>query len=83
MALGTVWLACLALHVILCITKFDGDLLILPLLSLLLLIGAAYHLDLPGPATPGMSPGPYTSATPAGDRGAGGSHGGRTLVQAA
>ncbi|HTE20167.1 MAG TPA: FtsW/RodA/SpoVE family cell cycle protein [Armatimonadota bacterium] len=62
MALGTVWLACLALHVILCITKFDGDLLILPLLSLLLLIGAAYHLDLPGPATPGMSPGPYTSA---------------------
>jgi cell division protein FtsI/penicillin-binding protein 2/cell division protein FtsW (lipid II flippase) len=62
MALGSVWLACLGLHALLCLTRFDGDLLILPLLSLLLLVGATYHLDLQGPEQPGLTPGPYTNA---------------------
>lgn len=61
-SLGTLWAACLALHLVLCATRFDGDLLILPIFSLLLLVGGAYHLDLAGPATPGISPGPYTQA---------------------
>jgi cell division protein FtsI/penicillin-binding protein 2/cell division protein FtsW (lipid II flippase) len=61
-ALGCVWLACLALHVLLCLTRFDGDLLLLPLLSVLLLVGSAYHLDMKGPAAPGLTPGPYTNA---------------------
>jgi len=62
MAVGSVWLACMALHVLLWLTKFDGDELILPLLSLLLLVGGAYHLDLMGPKTPGLTPAPYTKA---------------------
>src|SRR3954447_2984078 len=45
-ALATVWAACIALHVVLCLTGFDGDPLMLPLVSLLFLVGAAYHLDL-------------------------------------
>lgn len=62
-ALGTIWGGCLALHLLLCVTRFDGDLLILPLFSLLLLIGGAYHLDLAGPATPGLTPGAYATAS--------------------
>ncbi len=41
------WAACVLLHLLLCAVKFDGDLLLLPLLSLLLLLGGAYHLGLP------------------------------------
>ncbi|MFN3649301.1 MAG: FtsW/RodA/SpoVE family cell cycle protein [Armatimonadota bacterium] len=56
LALATVWGACLALHVALAATRFDGDQVILPVLSLILLIGGAYHLDLRGPASPGLTP---------------------------
>lgn len=62
LALGSVWLACFGLHLLLCVTRFNGDLLILPLLSLLLTVASAYHLDLAGPATRGLTPGPYTTA---------------------
>src|SRR5688500_8578345 len=54
-ALGIVYVACIALHALLCVTSFDGDQLLLPLLSLLFLIGAAYHLDLQGPTAPGLT----------------------------
>ena len=60
-ALGTVWLVCVALHLLWCGIRFDGDPIILPLLSLLFLIGAAFHLDIRGPASPGLTPGAYTS----------------------
>ena len=60
-ALGTVWLACLGLHVLLCLARFDGDTLILPIFSLILSIGAAYHLDIRGPASPGLTAAPYTN----------------------
>jgi peptidoglycan glycosyltransferase len=59
-ALGIVWAACFALHLLLTLTRFDGDPLILPLLSLIFTVGAAYHLDLGGPASPGLTPAPYT-----------------------
>jgi len=62
LTLGALWAACFALHLLLCAVRFDGDLLLLPLLSLLLLIGGAYHLDLAGPASPGLTAGPYTTA---------------------
>src|SRR5688500_184013 len=54
-AVGSVWLACMGLHALLCLTRFDGDLLILPLFSLLLMVGATYHLDLQGPAQGGLT----------------------------
>jgi peptidoglycan glycosyltransferase len=57
--LGTVWLACAGLHVLLGVQRFDGDQLFLPILSLLLLIGTAYHLDIRGPATAGLTPKAY------------------------
>lgn len=60
--LGTVWGGCLLLHALLCLTRFDGDLLLLPLVSLLFLVGTTLHLDLSGPATSGLSPGPYRQA---------------------
>lgn len=61
-ALGIIWGGCMALHLVLSFTGFDGDLLILPLTSLLLLIGGTYHLDLAGPATPGITPGAYSTS---------------------
>src|SRR3954470_15982345 len=36
--LATVWASCLALHLLLSLTGFDGDPLILPLVSLLFLV---------------------------------------------
>jgi len=59
---GIPWLGCLALHLLLCLTRFDGDLLLLPLLSLILTVGATFHLDMRGPASAGITPGPYTTA---------------------
>jgi cell division protein FtsI/penicillin-binding protein 2/cell division protein FtsW (lipid II flippase) len=59
--LGGIWAGCFALHLLLCLTRFDGDLLLLPLLSLVLLIGSSYHLDLAGPATVGLGNSPYLS----------------------
>jgi cell division protein FtsI/penicillin-binding protein 2/cell division protein FtsW (lipid II flippase) len=59
---GLLWAACFGLHLLLCAVRFDGDPLILPIFSLLLLIGSAYHLDLAGPATPGLTPGAYATA---------------------
>jgi cell division protein FtsI/penicillin-binding protein 2/cell division protein FtsW (lipid II flippase) len=61
-ALGIVWVACFALHAVLCATRFDGDPVILPILSLLFVIGAAYHLDIRGPQHAGLDPGPYSFA---------------------
>lgn len=61
LALGGIWAACLALHLLLCATKFDGDLVMLPLLSLLLLIGATYQVGVRGLAG-GLTPVPYTKA---------------------
>lgn len=60
--LGGLWLACAALHLLLCVARFDGDPQFLPLLAGLLLIGGAYHADLRGPATPGLTPTAYLSA---------------------
>src|SRR5688500_5679670 len=60
-ALGSVWLVCVALHLLWCAIRFDGDVILLPLLSLLFLIGAAFHLDIRGPASPGLTAGAYTS----------------------
>ncbi len=57
-ALGTVWLGCLALHVILTIARFDGDPLILPLLSTLLLTATAFHAGVGGPSS-GPDPAGY------------------------
>lgn len=62
LATGGLWAACFGLHLLLCFTRFDGDLLILPLLSALLIIGSAFHLDLRGPATPGLTPEAYSTA---------------------
>jgi cell division protein FtsI/penicillin-binding protein 2/cell division protein FtsW (lipid II flippase) len=59
MGLGSVWLLCVALHLLFCLTRFGGDLLILPLLSLVLEVGAAFHLDIGGPSTPGLTPRAY------------------------
>src|SRR5438105_4056231 len=53
LSLVAVWAACLVLHALLCATRFDGDELILPLFSLLVLVGSAYHLDMQGQDTPG------------------------------
>jgi cell division protein FtsW (lipid II flippase) len=61
LALGGVWAACFGLHLLLSFTRFDGDLLILPLLSLLFLIGSAFHLDIRGPANAGITPAAYTT----------------------
>jgi cell division protein FtsI/penicillin-binding protein 2/cell division protein FtsW (lipid II flippase) len=61
-AIATPWLICLGLHLLLCVTRFDGDVMILPLLCLILTIGATYHLDMRGPSSPGITPGPYTTA---------------------
>lgn len=66
LGIGTGWIACFALHLLLCVTRFDGDVLILPLLSLILTIGATYHLDIRGPASSGLTPAPYRTATLAG-----------------
>lgn len=60
--IGTPWLACFGLHVLLCLTRFDGDLLLLPLLSLVFTVGAAFHVDMRGPSSPGLTPEPYTTA---------------------
>lgn len=57
--IGVVWAACLLLHLLFCAIRFDGDLLLLPLLSVLLIVGAAYHLDLRGPGQAGLTPGAY------------------------
>src|SRR5262245_37949300 len=56
-ALGIVVAGCLILHLLLSITRFDGDPLILPALSLIFVIGAAYHMGLPR-AAGGTSIGP-------------------------
>lgn len=61
LALGSIWLACAALHLLLCVTRFDGDLVILPLFSLLLLVGATYQVGVKGLAG-GLTPVPYTRA---------------------
>lgn len=61
LALGGVWAACFALHLLLCLTRFDGDVLLLPLVSTLFTIGTAYHLD-PGPSTRGSASDPYYRA---------------------
>jgi cell division protein FtsI/penicillin-binding protein 2/cell division protein FtsW (lipid II flippase) len=47
-SLGLIAGACVGLHILLSLVRFDGDQIILPALSILLLIGAAYHLGLPG-----------------------------------
>ena len=57
--IGVVWGASLLLHLLLCAIQFDGDLLLLPLLNVLLIIGATYHLDLRGPGQAGLTPGAY------------------------
>src|ERR1041385_5959577 len=33
LAMGVVWAGCFGLHLLLCLTRFDGDLLLLPLLN--------------------------------------------------
>ncbi len=45
-AFGIVFGACVALHILLSILRFDGDPVLLPTLALLLLLGTAYHLGL-------------------------------------
>src|SRR5262245_38382654 len=45
-AFGIVYGACLALHALFSLARFDGDPLLLPLLALLFLLGTAYHIGL-------------------------------------
>lgn len=59
---GAPWLGCVLLHLLLCLTRFDGDLILLPLVSVIFTVGATFHLDMRGPASPGLTPGPYTTA---------------------
>ena len=48
--LAAVWAAALALHVVLCLIRFDGDPLILPVFALLLLTGVLYQSGAPAGA---------------------------------
>src|SRR5438105_288749 len=43
-ALGIVVAGCLALHVLFCATRFDGDPFILPALGVIFVLGMTYHL---------------------------------------
>src|SRR5438067_5834019 len=45
-AFAVVYGACVALHVLFSLARFDGDPLLLPLLTLLFLLGTAYHLGM-------------------------------------
>ncbi|MBM3459999.1 MAG: FtsW/RodA/SpoVE family cell cycle protein, partial [Armatimonadetes bacterium] len=60
--LASVWFACLALHGFLRLLRFDGDPLFLPLVSLLFLVGTAYHTDVPSLQPGRFSPSSYTVA---------------------
>ncbi len=59
LALGSLWLGCLALHGFLRLIRFDGDPLLLPLLSLLFLIAGAYHLEPDRLSAGTFAPGSY------------------------
>lgn len=66
MLLGSLYGACLLIHLLFGLTGFDGDEVILPVICGLVLIGGVYHADLAGPATRGLSPGDYRDSVLAG-----------------